>query len=132
MTHGFMTDPAHVSGSTRRTDAALGAVETSGRNGASRTGCARTMDANGDTPATGQSADGSIDWEPIGRELLVDHLQESGMELKARYGEVVGTIRCGEDPSVEELEEMREALRRAEWVYEMTNKLVRGEPTGER
>lgn len=90
------------------------------------------MTASDSTTRAGQSADGGIDWEPIGRELLVDHLQESGMELKARYGEVVGTIRCGEDPSVEELEEMREALRRAEWVYEMTNKLVRGEPTGER
>jgi hypothetical protein len=90
------------------------------------------MTAKESTPREEVSADGSIDWEPIGRELLVDHLQQSGMELKARYGEVIGTIRCGEDPSVEELEEMREAVRQAEWVYEMTNKLVRGESTGER
>jgi len=88
---GRATEP----GSIRATYATLTGRGNVRGAGTPRTGCCQPMTANDDTPRTGDSADGSTDWEQLGRDLLRRDLERHADELREAFVEASTEAEAG-------------------------------------
>ena len=84
---------------------------------APRTGCCQPMTANDDTPRSGDSADGSTDWEQLGRGLLRRDLERHADELREAFVEASTEAAAG-TIDAETAHSLRHVLMQAGYLVE--------------
>ena len=77
------------------------------------------MSKSTDTPVEGNDGTATqANWEGVGRDLLVEELQQSASEVSAAFHQTATRVADGEQPSESEVEALIESLRGAYWIVE--------------
>ena len=74
------------------------------------------MTASDSTPSKGKSADGSIDWESHGREVVAERLELRKSEVVTAIGHLSHALRSGEDPSVRRIQKAARLVRQLDYA----------------
>ena len=77
------------------------------------------MSKSTDTPAEGNDGTATqANWEGVGRDLLVEELQQSASDVSAAFHQTATRVGDGEQPSESEVEALIESLRGAYWIVQ--------------
>lgn len=77
------------------------------------------MSKSTDTPGEGNDGTATqANLEGVGRDLLVEELQQSASEVSAVFHQTATRVGDGEQPSESEVEALIESLRGAYWIVE--------------
>lgn len=122
----LITVPYCGSCSTGRTDAPLVGVERPGRMKAAPNTVPPTKMASNPTPREGESAVGSIDWESLGRRLLVETMEYRGDRLRSEWVEIASKAKKGEEVTRRDWIELSRELEQFAHLVDELEEVTRG------
>jgi ClpP class serine protease len=82
------------------------------------------MNANDDTPSSGESVSNGSNWESVGRELLQSEVEKASGEVWETYRLFAERVARGDRVDGEDLSELRDAHHQLTMVLELVEELA--------
>jgi hypothetical protein len=82
--------------------------------------------ASNPTPREGESAVGSVDWEKLGRRLLVETMEYRGDRLRSSWVEIVSKAKKGEPVTRRDWIELSRELQQFAFLVDELEEATRG------